>query len=142
MQIFKNKFKDINFQEMININNLLITLNSSVNFIIYCIFNDKFKRIFCKLFCCQMVLHKFGIYNNGGTGGAFTETYVHRYPDTSHRPNHTTTTNLTTMHTHNIRGTSPRPGNIKLENQNQRNSIPYLNNNGNASNNLVNEISR
>ena len=127
------------FDQMININNLLITLNSSVNFIIYCIFNDKFKRIFCKLFCCQMVLHKFGIYNNGGTGGAFTETYVHRYPDTSHRPNYTTSTNLTTMHNHNLRGTSPRPNHLKLETQNQRNSIPYLNNNGNASSNLGND---
>ncbi|XP_040578439.2 FMRFamide receptor [Lepeophtheirus salmonis] len=34
-----------------NLSNLLVTLNSSVNFIIYCIFGDKFKRIFLKLFC-------------------------------------------------------------------------------------------
>ena len=32
-------------------NNLLITVNSSVNFIIYCIFGEKFKRIFFKMFC-------------------------------------------------------------------------------------------
>ena len=102
------------FPQMININNLLITLNSSVNFIIYCIFNDKFKRIFCKLFCCPMVLHKFGIYSNGGPGGAFTETYVHRYPETNHRPSNTTATNLTTIHANNIRGTSPRTGTLKL----------------------------
>ena len=127
------------FPQMININNLLITLNSSVNFIIYCIFNDKFKRIFCKLFCCQMVLHKFGIYSNGGPGGAFTETYVHRYPDNAHRTSNTTATNLTTIHANNFRGTSPRPGTLKLENLNQRNSISFLNNNGNASNNLIND---
>ena len=36
-----------------NISNLLVTLNSSVNFIIYCIFGDKFKRIFLRLFCSQ-----------------------------------------------------------------------------------------
>merc|ERR1719270_3165614 len=38
-----------------NISNLLVTLNSSVNFIIYCIFGDKFKRIFLRLFCSQVI---------------------------------------------------------------------------------------
>ena len=33
------------------ISNLLVTLNSSVNFIIYCIYGDKFKRLFCYIFC-------------------------------------------------------------------------------------------
>ena len=33
------------------VSNLLVTLNSSVNFIIYCIFGEKFKRLFCQLFC-------------------------------------------------------------------------------------------
>ena len=33
------------------VSNLLVTLNSSVNFIIYCIYGDKFKRLFCSLFC-------------------------------------------------------------------------------------------
>lgn len=28
-----------------------VTLNSSVNFIIYCIFGEKFKKVFCKM-CC------------------------------------------------------------------------------------------
>ena len=28
-----------------------MTVNSSVNFVIYCIFGDKFKRLFCSLFC-------------------------------------------------------------------------------------------
>ena len=32
-------------------NNLLVTINSSVNFIIYCIFGHKFKRIFLSLVC-------------------------------------------------------------------------------------------
>ena len=39
--------------ELNSISNLLVTLNSSVNFIIYCIFGDKFKRIFLRLFCSQ-----------------------------------------------------------------------------------------
>ena len=33
------------------ISNLLVTLNSSVNFVIYCIYGEKFKRLFCYLFC-------------------------------------------------------------------------------------------
>ena len=32
-------------------NNLLVTINSSDNFIIYCIFGNKFKRIFLSLLC-------------------------------------------------------------------------------------------
>ena len=36
---------------MTQISNLLVTLNSSVNFVIYCIYGEKFKRLFCYLFC-------------------------------------------------------------------------------------------
>lgn len=37
--------------EVVIVSNLLVTLNSSVNFIIYVIFGEKFKRIFLQLFC-------------------------------------------------------------------------------------------
>lgn len=37
--------------EVVITSNLLVTLNSSVNFIIYVIFGEKFKRIFLQLFC-------------------------------------------------------------------------------------------
>ena len=33
------------------VSNLMVTLNSSVNFIIYCIYGEKFRRLFCYLFC-------------------------------------------------------------------------------------------
>ncbi|XP_059616844.1 FMRFamide receptor-like [Phlebotomus argentipes] len=36
---------------LVNASNLLVTINSSVNFIIYVIFGEKFKRIFLTLFC-------------------------------------------------------------------------------------------
>jgi hypothetical protein len=36
---------------IVRIGNLLVTINSSINFIIYVIFGRKFKRIFLKLFC-------------------------------------------------------------------------------------------
>ena len=34
------------------VSNLLVTVNSSVNFVIYCIFGQKFRRSFLKLICC------------------------------------------------------------------------------------------
>jgi len=34
-----------------NVSSFLVTLNSSINFVIYCIFGEKFKRIFFRLFC-------------------------------------------------------------------------------------------
>jgi len=42
------------FHPLTQTNNLLITVNSSVNFVIYCIFGEKFKRIFFKLFCSAL----------------------------------------------------------------------------------------
>jgi len=33
------------------VSNLLVTINSSVNFLVYVIFGEKFKRIFCQMFC-------------------------------------------------------------------------------------------
>lgn len=35
--------------EMVELSNLLITINSSVNFVIYVIFGEKFKRLFLKV---------------------------------------------------------------------------------------------
>ncbi|CAL4059958.1 unnamed protein product, partial [Meganyctiphanes norvegica] len=37
--------------ELTQFSNLLVTINSSVNFIIYCIFGQKFRKYFLKLFC-------------------------------------------------------------------------------------------
>lgn len=42
--------------EMTRVSNLLVSVNSSVNFVIYCIFGDKFQRLFLRYFwycaCC------------------------------------------------------------------------------------------
>ncbi|XP_018579105.2 FMRFamide receptor-like [Anoplophora glabripennis] len=43
--------KNFNIIYLIHASNLLVTINSSVNFIIYVIFGDKFKRLFLILFC-------------------------------------------------------------------------------------------
>uniref|UniRef100_A0A1B0CRX1 G-protein coupled receptors family 1 profile domain-containing protein n=2 Tax=Lutzomyia longipalpis TaxID=7200 RepID=A0A1B0CRX1_LUTLO len=44
-------FYDTTNDYLVNTSNLLVTINSSVNFIIYVIFGEKFKRIFLTLFC-------------------------------------------------------------------------------------------
>lgn len=43
--------------QLVKISNLLVTINSSVNFIIYVIFGEKFKRLFLKLFCSHAIFH-------------------------------------------------------------------------------------
>lgn len=40
-----------NLDPLVKTSNLLVTLNSSVNFVIYVIFGEKFKRVFLKMFC-------------------------------------------------------------------------------------------
>lgn len=45
--------------QIINTSNLLVTINSSVNFIIYVIFGEKFKRLFLILFCSN------GLFTSG-----------------------------------------------------------------------------
>ncbi|CAK1547972.1 unnamed protein product [Leptosia nina] len=42
-----------NLDPLVKTSNLLVTINSSVNFVIYVIFGEKFKRIFLKLFCAR-----------------------------------------------------------------------------------------
>lgn len=48
-------FYDIVIDQLVKISNLLVTINSSVNFIVYVIFGEKFKRIFLLLFCKKSV---------------------------------------------------------------------------------------
>ncbi|XP_050442206.1 FMRFamide receptor [Adelges cooleyi] len=43
-------FYGITVDELVKVSNLLVTINSSVNFVIYVIFGEKFKRLFFKLF--------------------------------------------------------------------------------------------
>lgn len=40
-----------NLDPLVKTTNLLVTINSSVNFVIYVIFGEKFKRVFLKMFC-------------------------------------------------------------------------------------------
>ncbi|XP_060526784.1 FMRFamide receptor [Cylas formicarius] len=52
VETFKIPTEDVfDITMMINLSNLLVTINSSVNFIIYVIFGEKFQRLFLVLFC-------------------------------------------------------------------------------------------
>ncbi|XP_034250339.1 FMRFamide receptor-like [Thrips palmi] len=46
-------FNGVILDPLIKTSNLLVTINSSVNFVIYVIYGEKFKRLFLKLFCPQ-----------------------------------------------------------------------------------------
>ena len=54
---------NLNIIALNNVSNLLVTLNSSVNLVIYCIFGERFKRIFCQLFC-RLRSHSDGIQDH------------------------------------------------------------------------------
>lgn len=64
---------DIIQDELVKVSNLLVTINSSVNFIIYVIFGEKFKRIFLTIFCTGRMgrespdgmMHDDSSYSNG-----------------------------------------------------------------------------
>lgn len=51
---------DIVIDELTMVSNLLVTINSSVNFIIYCIFGQKFRKVFLKMFCVGVLSNAVG----------------------------------------------------------------------------------
>lgn len=61
--------------ELVVVSNLCVTFNSCVNFIIYVIFGEKFKRLFFALFCkCLQdspdgLIHDDSSFSNGADGG-------------------------------------------------------------------------
>ncbi len=60
--------------ELIQVSNLLVTINSSVNILIYCIFGAKFKTLFMQIFCgakpqVQTVHRSTGGGCRGGNAG-------------------------------------------------------------------------
>lgn len=82
---------DIDLNLMINTSNLLVTINSSVNFIIYVIFGEKFKRLFLVLFCNNTFFgghsgrdspdgatHEDSFMSNGGGAGERFSLRLHR----------------------------------------------------------------
>ncbi|KAK9891707.1 hypothetical protein WA026_016505 [Henosepilachna vigintioctopunctata] len=103
---------------IINTSNLLVTINSSVNFIIYVIFGEKFKRLFLVLFCHNTI---FGI----GTGrespdgthddsfisnGDRTSIRLHRQFTSISRNGHSGRMHDSSRHKKSLRGRPPSPG--------------------------------
>ncbi|XP_064110771.1 FMRFamide receptor-like [Macrobrachium nipponense] len=82
------EISDIMIKELIITSNLLVTINSSVNFIIYCTFGQKFRKVFLRMFCSRLAppslvrsgtshygeSSRNGGGGGGGGGGGFTET--------------------------------------------------------------------
>lgn len=98
--------------EIVYVSNLLVTLNSSVNFIIYVIFGEKFKRIFLQLFCKGRVgrespdglMQDDSSYSNGdGT----RSTRLSRHG--THRTSLRNGTSLKVNRMHRVRAPSPGP---------------------------------
>ncbi|XP_053601374.1 FMRFamide receptor [Plodia interpunctella] len=50
---FENALAD--FDPLVKTTNLMVTINSSVNFVIYVIFGEKFQRVFLKMFCAGKI---------------------------------------------------------------------------------------
>lgn len=89
---------------LIVISNLMVTLNSSVNFIIYVIFGEKFKRIFLLLFCKRRrreppdgFMHDDSSLSNGLYGDGNSRNNSKRF--SRHGPHNSSrkTTNFTTV---------------------------------------------
>jgi hypothetical protein len=118
---------------LVKTSNLFVTINSSVNFIIYVTFGEKFKRIFLLLFCKRRVgrdspdmLHDDSSFSNGDTNrnsGRFqrvgtTRSSTRNGTSTGVKVNRTTRINRAPspgpIVYYPARETLPRPSNISI----------------------------
>ncbi|XP_069988013.1 FMRFamide receptor [Penaeus vannamei] len=67
---------DIAIDELTISSNLLVTVNSSVNFIIYCIFGQKFRKLFLKMFCSRILAASAARDTAMAESGAFANNTV------------------------------------------------------------------
>lgn len=52
---------------MAHVSNVMVTLNSTVNFVIYCVFSKKFRDKFCSIYCCCVVTRSLRHSAGGST---------------------------------------------------------------------------
>lgn len=64
---------DFNIVYLIYASNLLVTINSSINFIIYVIFGEKFQRLFLILFCKNSL---FGSGRESPDGATHDDSFI------------------------------------------------------------------
>lgn len=114
MEAFYKTIED----DLIVISNLLVTLNSSVNFIIYVIFGEKFKRIFLLLFCKGRIgrespdglIHDDSSFSNGDGGNNRSSGRFSRHgTQRSSTTRNATTTLKITRSIRAVRAPSPAP---------------------------------
>ena len=58
LEAFNKEFVALNIMD-----HFLFTVSASVKFVIYYIFNDKFKKTIYKIFCCPAMAYKCCMYN-------------------------------------------------------------------------------
>lgn len=67
---------DIVVPELTATSNVLVCVNSSVNFIIYCIFGQKFRKLFLKMFCSRILAASAARDTAMAESGAFANNTV------------------------------------------------------------------
>lgn len=119
-------FYDRPLDQIVATSDMLITINSSVNFIIYVIFGEKFKRLFLKLFCSHRWMgiggrdspdantHDDSVVSNGdGRNYSVRKSHTchpHRTSTTAARNGSTTSGNSNSMHCSTRIPHAPSPG--------------------------------
>lgn len=111
----KEAFFDVYQVDVISVSNLLVTLNSSVNFIIYVIFGEKFKRIFLLLFCKGRIgrespdglIHDDSSFSNGDGNNRNSGRFSRH--GTQRSSTRTGTTSLKITRSIRVRAPSPAP---------------------------------
>ncbi|XP_022235096.1 FMRFamide receptor-like [Limulus polyphemus] len=82
------EYFDVYWGSLANLSNLLVTLNSSVNFIIYCIYGHKFKQTLFLIFCKQKLQR-----TQTFTSGTDRSVWI-RFQSTRRRQSHLHDTNI------------------------------------------------
>lgn len=75
IEVFKIDVDNGIFELLVKTSNLLVTINSSVNFVIYVIFGEKFKRLFLMLFCNNSIF-SYGTGRDSPDGQTHDDSYM------------------------------------------------------------------
>ncbi|XP_022919628.2 FMRFamide receptor [Onthophagus taurus] len=101
IEVFHLDIDEVLFGRMIKTSNFLVTVNSSVNFIIYVTFGEKFKRLFLVLYCSNRICGRF---NESADGANHDDSFISNGDRQSlrlHRHNNASIRNGSTTIRHN-----------------------------------------
>jgi hypothetical protein len=113
-------FYDYINEHIVKTSNLLVTINSSVNFIIYVIFGEKFRRIFLLLFCKRRMgrespdglMHDDSSFSNGDGSNRNSGRFQRVGTTRSSTRNGTSTTSVKSIKINRTTRRAPSPGPI------------------------------